>query len=817
MANPYTFNGNKITTYKDGSTPADGTPAQGTIFENEYARLYIDANYLKYEADLIRTEFDVLILGAPGNLNTLAKIASAIGDDPAFSTNVVAKGGGLASVMTGALTAPTIYGAYNVANGDITIEGTSHATKDTSYVILQPTGGNVAIGDTTAATRLKIVDTASTSIGSRGVVLSNGSTGDYLNIWNYAANQYAIESADGTTYRDLLLQPHGGNVGIGHAVASVKLDVNGALKIAGALSGITTLSMSGAITGATATNTINGLIINSGALSGITTLSLSGILTSTNTTDGGSDAGAIVTSGGIYAAKKIYSADGITGNSALGNAIYGLTTTGGGLVGTASKAGYGVYAVADAVGGIAAYVKSTSGTALSVVGTSTFSKDATINGLTVGKGGGNIATNTAYGASSLVGNVGGVYNSAFGGASQANGTSASNNTSFGYASLYSNEGGHNNVAIGADAGRYFSTSTALTTVDNSVFIGYYTRASANGNTNEIVIGHNVLGNGSNSVTLGNTSITKTILRGNVGIGTTDPVHKLTVAGGTLGLTRLVDGSTTSPSDDKLVEVLDTTGSTTGCGIYFQNSFQHNYATWMNFKVHGQISGVVNTAMTLLHNGNVGIGTTSPYSKMEIRADSPGGVGGTLRISNTGNTEGSSTALLMGYPHVTNNYGIRLLQVGNPSALTSSDFHIQQAHTLTTWVTRLFIQRLTGNVAIGSTDPGTYRLHVTGNIYATGTITAGSARALKENIVVSTINATEIIMKTDIMKFNYIADEKKEERIGFIADDTHEILAGTEHNKIDLTNSIGVLIKALQESNKRIELLEEKIRRNEVLR
>jgi hypothetical protein len=83
--------------------------------------------------------------------------------------------------------------------------------------------------------------------------------------------------------------------------------------------------------------------------------------------------------------------------------------------------------------------------------------------------------------------------------------------------------------------------------------------------------------------------------------------------------------------------------------------------------------------------------------------------------------------------------------------------------------------------------------------------------------VSTINATEIIMKTDIMKFNYIADEKKEERIGFIADDTHEILAGTEHNKIDLTNSIGVLIKALQESNKRIELLEEKIRRNEVLR
>src|SRR3989337_94571 len=36
--------------------------------------------------------------------------------------------------MTGALTTPTIYGG-NAANNDITIEGTSHATKTSSYVI----------------------------------------------------------------------------------------------------------------------------------------------------------------------------------------------------------------------------------------------------------------------------------------------------------------------------------------------------------------------------------------------------------------------------------------------------------------------------------------------------------------------------------------------------------------------------------------------------------------------------------------------------------------------------------------------------------
>ncbi len=45
---------------------------------------------------------------------------------------------------------------------------------------------------------------------------------------------------------------------------------NGGITNIGAISGLTTLSLSGAITGATATDTINGLVINAGSLSGIT-------------------------------------------------------------------------------------------------------------------------------------------------------------------------------------------------------------------------------------------------------------------------------------------------------------------------------------------------------------------------------------------------------------------------------------------------------------------------------------------------------------------------------------------------------------------
>jgi hypothetical protein len=54
-----------------------------------------------------------------------------------------------------------------------------------------------------------------------------------------------------------------------------------------------------------------------------------------------------------------------------------------------------------------------------------------------------------------------------------------------------------------------------------------------GLTNENVIGYGAIGNGSNSVTLGNTSVTKTILNGNVGVGTTAPQSKLAVHGSTV--------------------------------------------------------------------------------------------------------------------------------------------------------------------------------------------------------------------------------------------------------------------------------------------
>ena len=81
-------------------------------------------------------------------------------------------------------------------------------------------------------------------------------------------------------------------------------------------------------------------------------------------------------------------------------------------------------------------------------GTASILKDATINGVKVGRGVGNIATNTAVGATALNANTTGANNTALGNVSLQANTTGIQNTAIGSGTMFFNTTGINNVAIG---------------------------------------------------------------------------------------------------------------------------------------------------------------------------------------------------------------------------------------------------------------------------------------------------------------------------------------------------------------------------------
>jgi len=128
---------------------------------------------------------------------------------------------------------------------------------------------------------------------------------------------------------------------------------------------------------------------------------------------------------------------------------------------------------------------------------------------------GDIGDTTAVGYRALYANISGFGNTAIGTAALASVTSG-NNVGVGRNAGSSLTASTNNLILGYNAGRFIIDGvTALTVANNSVFLGFDTRAAADSQSNQIVIGYQAIGNGSNTATLGNTSITNTYLRGNI--------------------------------------------------------------------------------------------------------------------------------------------------------------------------------------------------------------------------------------------------------------------------------------------------------------
>ena len=109
--------------------------------------------------------------------------------------------------------------------------------------------------------------------------------------------------------------------------------------------------------------------------------------------------------------------------------------------------------------------------------------DMSINGVTVGKGGGNIISNTASGSDALNSNTTGVQNTASGNQALNANTTGNNNTASGNYALYSNTLGYANTASGNEALSSNTTGSQNTASGNlalySNTTGYNNTASGN--------------------------------------------------------------------------------------------------------------------------------------------------------------------------------------------------------------------------------------------------------------------------------------------------------------------------------------------------
>jgi hypothetical protein len=132
------------------------------------------------------------------------------------------------------------------------------------------------------------------------------------------------------------------------------------------------------------------------------------------------------------------------------------------------------------------------------------------------------SSNTANGYLALYSNTTGDANTANGYGALRSNTTGSSNTANGGSALYNNTTGSNNIAVGRNAGTYITGGVGFNTVtDNSVFLGQNTKALADSQTNQIVIGYDTTGLGSNTAILGNSSITTTRLQGGIEINASD--------------------------------------------------------------------------------------------------------------------------------------------------------------------------------------------------------------------------------------------------------------------------------------------------------
>jgi len=386
---------------------------------------------------------------------------------------------------------------------------------------------------------------------------------------------------------------------------------------------------------------------------------------------------------------------------------------------------------------------------------------------------------------------------------------------------------------------------------------------------------------SQDIELGTNNVMTLTTAGNVGIGTTSPSEKLTISGGNLLVAgdyqSLYVGGKTDSSQDGIRMSIDNAGN---------GYFDHRGAGNLNFRVDA--SNGATTRMVIEDTGNVGIGTTSPAAKLEVEggdhlfqistssstgnpymsfnqagtrrsfiqhADS----GDTLKLVSeyggidfyTG-TSGSETEKMTiesgGNVGIGTNSPDAILHASKSSANADVPIILENSGQSGTSTASLVFAgnggggvekarikaavygdgymsfhnnddsekmriAANGNVGIGQTNPSTYKLDVSGTIRATGDVIAYSDIRVKENI--TTIEkALDKVKKLRGVEYNKI--DNTEKSIGVIAQEIEEVIPEVVREddqgmkSVAYGNITAVLIEAIKEQQNQIDELKNQL-------